>query len=126
LRIVHSNAESVAGDAWLRNFENGRAYFVPVSYTDITVGKPIDSKVLSKLSVFKVVPAEVTLPKAIGLDLINHHGSLFTAMTLKIRLPIAIKIQSASIDAMGYGLLPDRAPYPLALPLKFTWKTYID
>jgi hypothetical protein len=53
----------------------------PASNSDVIVRKPIDSEVLSKLSVLKTVPSELASPITVGFELIDHHGTLFAIVT---------------------------------------------
>jgi hypothetical protein len=126
LRIVHSNPEPITCDARRCHFKDRAPDFVPVSNAHLVVRQTVDGEILSKLSVLEIVPAEFVLPIPIGLELIDHHGPLFAAVTLEIRLAIAVKIQSAGEDAMGYGALPDRCTDLFAMPLNLLRQTDID
>ncbi len=126
MRIVHSNSEPVACYAGLRHFKHRAADSVPVPNTNLIVRKSVDSEVLSKLSVIKTGPSELVRPIVVGFELIDHHGTLFAAMTLKIRLAIAIQIEPASKDAAGYGLLPNRRTDLFPLPFNLLRKTDVD
>jgi hypothetical protein len=110
----------------LRDLKYRTADSVPVSDADLIVRQTIDSEILSELSELKIITPEFALPISIRLDLIDHHGTLFATMTLKICLAIAIKIQSPSKNTMRYGTLQDRGTNKLALPFNFAWKTDID
>src|ERR1700733_10445069 len=126
LRIVHSNPEPIACDARRCHFKDRAADFVSVSNAHLVVRQTVDSEILSKLSVLEIVPAEFVLPIPIGFELIDHHGALFAAVSLEVRLAIAVKTQPPGEDAMGYGALPDRCTDLLALPLNLLRQTDVD
>jgi hypothetical protein len=90
LRIVHPNSQPIARNPRLRHLEDSGADFVAVANADLIVGQTIDREVLSKLSILKVIPAKFTLPIPIRFYLIDHNGTLFTAMASKISLAIAV------------------------------------
>jgi hypothetical protein len=126
LSVVHSNPEPIAGNARLRNLKYRAADSVPVSNADLIVRKAVDGKILSELSVLEVTSAKLRLPIAIGLELVDHHGALLASVALKIRLAVAIQIQSPSNDTVGYGVLPDGGADAPAPPFNFAWKTDVD
>jgi hypothetical protein len=126
LRIVHSNPEPVAGDARLCHLKDRAANPVPVSDTDLIIRKTFNSEILSELPVLEVVPAEDVLPISIGVELICHHGAVFTTMALEIPLAIAIQIQSPGKDTVGHGTFRDGGTNYLALPFDFARKADVD
>jgi hypothetical protein len=126
LRVIHSNPEPITGNAGLRYLKYRATDSVPVSNADFIVRQTIDSKILSELPVLKVIPPELALPISIGLDLIDHQGALFAAMTLKICLAISIQIQAPNKDAIRHGAFPDCGTDEFALPFNFARKTNID
>jgi hypothetical protein len=99
---------------------------IPVSNADLIVRQSIDSKILSELTIFKVTPGKLLPPIPIGLYLINHHGALFAAVAIEIRLTIAIQIQSSSHDSMRNRAFPDGSAYEFALPFNFARKADVD
>jgi hypothetical protein len=124
--MIHSDSEAVTGDTGLCHLEDSTANSEPISNANLIIGEAIDGEIFPKLSVLEVSPAELALPVSIRLELIDHHGTLFATMALKIRLPIAIQIQAACKNAVGYGMLPDCCTYPSSLPFNFARKTDID
>jgi hypothetical protein len=60
----------------------------PASNADVIVRKPIDSEVLSKLSVLKTVPSELASPITVGFELIDHHGTLFARRDRRLAIAI--------------------------------------
>ena len=62
LRLIHPDAEPVAGDARLRHFEQRAADPVPVADAHLGVGQAVDREILAKLPVNEVVAAKLSLP----------------------------------------------------------------
>ena len=126
LRIVHSNSETIAGDTRLRYFKDRSADPVSVPNANLIVGEAFHGEILSKLPVLEVISAELALPIPIGFELINHNGTMFTAVAFEIGLAIAVQIEPSSKDPPGDRAFPDRGADDFALPRDFTWKAHID
>gem|GEM_PF-4373679 len=62
------------------------------------------------------MPLKVTLPISIGRELVDHHGTMFSAMSSKISLPISIQIETSRHDPCWNGLLPDSSVNNPPLP----------
>ncbi len=90
LGIVHSNSESIAGNAGLRHFKDSTADPVAIPDANLVVGKTLNGEILSKLPVLEVTSAKFALPISIGFELIDHDGSVLTAVAFQIGLPIAV------------------------------------
>ena len=82
LRIVHSNSEAIAGDTRLSHFKDCSADPVSVPNANLIVGEAFNGEILSKLSILEVISAEFALPIPVGFDLIDHDGTMFTAVAL--------------------------------------------
>jgi hypothetical protein len=126
LGITHSNSETITGDTRLRHFKDRRADLVSVPNADFIVGETFNGEILAELSVLEVVAAEFPLPIPIGVDLINHDGTLFTAVACEIALAVAVQIEPSSKHAPGDREFPDSRADCLALPRDFTWNSDID
>ena len=98
LRIVHSNSEAIAGDAWLSHLKDSTADPVSIPDANLIVGKTFNGEILSKLPVLEFIATKVELPIPVCLDLINHNGALFTAVAFEIGLTIALQIKPSSED----------------------------
>jgi hypothetical protein len=122
LRVVHPHANAIAGDAWLRHFKQGAADPVAIPDADLVIGKTIDCQILAELAILEVVTLEVRLPVAIGVELINHHSTMFSAVACEIALTITIKIETARHHPACYGSLPDSSVDYFALPFDIGWK----
>ena len=83
----------------MRHFKDCGSDLVPVPNTNLIVGQPFNSKVLSKLSVLEILPAQFALPIPVGFNLINHHGTLFPAVAFEIALAIPVQIEPSSKHA---------------------------
>jgi hypothetical protein len=126
LGLGHAHADAIAGDPRLRDLEDRPADAVPVADADAVIGQAIDGEVLPELTVGEVAPPQVPLPVAVGLDLVDEHGALLSAVTLRVALPVAVDVQAADHPAPVHRLLPDPGGDGLALPLDLTWQAHID
>src|SRR5262245_50415127 len=73
-RIVHADADAVAGDPRLCDLEERGADSVAVADTDLVVAQPVDREVLAELAVHEVVPYELALPVEVRLELVDEDG----------------------------------------------------
>jgi hypothetical protein len=87
LRLVHADADPVTSDARLRHFEQGTPDPVMIADAHLVVGKLVDGKVLAELPIGEVAAAELPLPIAIGVDLIDEDGPVLAAVPRQIALP---------------------------------------
>ena len=94
-RIVQADADAVAGDARLGDLEHGRADPVAVADADLVVAQPFDGEVLAELPVDEVVAAELALPVAVRVDLVDEHGALLAAVAGQIALAVAVDVELA-------------------------------
>jgi len=116
VRLIHANAEPVAGDARLRHLEQGRADFVTIADADLGVGKARDGEIFAELTCDEVQPTEMVLPVTIGLVLVDIHGALFTAVTGGIALAVAIDVEPPYPAQTFDRRLPDAGMNRPALP----------
>src|SRR5215471_18679870 len=61
-RLVHSNANAIAGNAGLSNLEQCAADLITVADAHAIVGQSFDSEVLAELSMDEVAPRQLFLP----------------------------------------------------------------
>ena len=94
-RVVQADPDAVAGDARLRDLEDGGPDPVAVADADVGVGEPVDGEVLAELPGDEVRPAELALPVPIGVDLVDEHGALFAAVPTEIALTVAVDVEPA-------------------------------
>ena len=116
VRLLHANAEPVAGDARLRHLEQGGADPVTIADADLGVGEALDREILAELTGNEVRSTEMLLPVAIGLVLIDEHGPLLAAMTRGITLAVAIDVEPPHLARPLDRRLPDAGMDRPALP----------
>jgi hypothetical protein len=122
LRVVHPYTDAIAGDARLRHLKQRAADPVAISDANLVIGKPIDCQVLAELTVLEVVTLQVHLPITIGVELIDHHSTMFSAVTCDVALTITVEIEAARHHPAGYGPLPDSGVDHSALPFDIGWE----
>src|SRR6266478_4396999 len=115
--LVHPNSYAIAGNARLRDLEQGTADLITVADAHGIVGQSFDGEVLAELSVGEVAPSQVLLPVTIGFDLVDEDGALFTSVPGHVTLTVSVQIQPADPTAATHWILPDRGMHSAALPL---------
>ncbi len=125
LRIGHANADSIAGDSRLGDFEQRAADAVTIADADLVIGKTIDGQVFAELTILKVMSLQLLLPVAIGVELIDHHGAVLSAVPCQISLSVAVEVQTPRHHPAGDRLLPDSRAHDFALPFDIARKTDI-
>jgi hypothetical protein len=116
----------VAGDAWLRDFEQSIADAIVVADTHLTVGQTIDGEVLPELAVDKIVAAELGPPIVIGIHLINEDGAVLAAMTSQVPLPIAADVEPPHPAPTFNRRLPNSAMHGLPSPGNIARQANVD
>src|SRR5882724_2499304 len=122
-RLVHPNADAIAGNARLSDLEQCAADLITVADANDIVGQSFDREVLAELSVDEVVPLQLLLPVAIRFDLVDEGGSLLAAVAVRVALTVSIQIQPASPTAATHRIFPDPSVYSAALPLDVARKS---
>ena len=87
-RLIGPNADAIAGDARLRDLEQG-------ADANGLVGQSFNGEILAKLSVNEVGPIQPLLPMAIGFDLVDEDSSLLTSVAAETGLAVSVQIQPA-------------------------------
>src|SRR5262245_57943310 len=87
-RLVHPDADAVAGNAGLSDLEQSPADLITIADADGVVRQPFDGEVLAELSVDEVGPLELLLPIAIRVDLIDEDGALLAAVAAQVALTV--------------------------------------
>src|SRR5215475_4266555 len=126
LRLIHTDAHPVTGDARLSHLEQSAADPVPVADAHLFVRQAIDGEVLPELPVGEVVSTQFVLPIAIGVDLINEDGPVLAAVTGQIPLSIAVDVESAYHARVFNRRLPDGGVDGPALPHDVARQAHID
>src|SRR5258705_3987508 len=116
-RLIHPNADAIAGNARLRDLEQRAADLITVADAHGIVGQSFDREVLAELSVDEVGPLQLLLPIAIRFDLVDEDGALLTPVSGQVALNVSVQIQPADPTAATHWILPDRGVHGATLPL---------
>ncbi len=125
-RLVHPDADAIAGDARLGDLEQGAADPVAIADKDAVVGQAFDREVLAELAVDEVAPSELLLPVAVGFDLVDEDRAALAAVAGEIALAVPVEIQPARAQTPRRRLLPDAGMYDAASPRDVAWEADID
>ena len=115
-RVVQPDADAVTRHTRLRDLEDGGADPEAVADADLVVAQPIDGEVLAELSMDEVVPSELALPVAVGLDLVDEDGALLATVPAQVALPVPVYVEPAHAPRTGDGVLEDAGEDGLAPP----------
>ena len=126
LRLVHPEAEPVAGDPRLADLEQRRADAVAVPDADLVVGQAFDREVLAELAVREVVAFEELRPVAVGFDLVDVHGAVDAAVPLQVALPVAVDVEAADHLRPVNRAFPDAGVDGPAFPLDVLRQADVD
>ena len=110
------DADAVTGHTGLRDLEDGGADPEAVADADLVVAQSLDGEVLAELSMDEVVPTELALPVAVGVDLVDEDGALLAAVPAEVALSVPVDVEPAHSARSGYGVLEDAGEHGLALP----------
>jgi hypothetical protein len=125
-RFAHPYADTIAGDARLRDFEERAANAVVVANANLRIRQTFNCEVLSKLSKGEVGAVELVLPIPIGIHLVNKYGPVLAPMACQISLAVAFEIQPTHHAlALNRGF-PNAGPDRLSAPTDLPWQTHID
>ena len=108
--------DAVAGDARLGDLEQRAADPVAVADADLVVGQPLDREVLAELPVDEVVAAQLALPVAVGVELVDEHRPLLAAVPAEIALPVAVDVEPAHPARPADRVLADAGEHGPAPP----------
>ena len=122
-RLVHPNANAIAGNARLSDLEQCAADLITVADANGIVGQSFDREVLAELSVDEVGPLQLLLPVAIRFDLVDEGGSLLTPVAAQVALTVSVQIQPADPTAATHRIFPDPGVYSATLPLDIARKS---
>ena len=114
--LIHPDAEPVARDARLADFEPRRADAELVADADLVVAEPLDGEVLAELAGCKVDAMHLLLPVPVGVELIHVHGPVLSAVTLEIALPVTVDVETSDGARPVDRLLPDAGEHGPPLP----------
>ena len=126
LRLVHADADAVAGDTRLRHFEQSTTDPVMIADAHRIIGKSFNGEVLAELPIDEVAAAEPVLPIAVRADLIDKNGPMLPAVPGQIALPVTLDVQPPHHPPTLNGSLPDRGMDRPSLPRDVARQTHID
>jgi hypothetical protein len=107
----------------LCNFEQRATDAITIADTDDIVGQSFDGEVLTELPIDEVRSVQLPLPVAVGFDLVDKDGSLFTPVPGKVTLAVSIQIQSTHATAATHRIFPYSGMHRSAVPLNITRKS---
>src|SRR5215469_15617502 len=125
LRLVHADADPIAGNARLRHFEQRIADPVMIADAHFGIRQSLDCKILSELAIGKVVSTELVLPITIRFDLVDKDGPMFAAMTRQISLAVSIDVEPPHHPPALDRCLPDGGVDGFPLPFDVAWQADI-
>ena len=130
LRLVHADADPIASDARLRHFEHRAPDPVAIADAHLVVGQPIDGEILAELPKVRlaaqIAAAELGLPIAIGVDLVDKNRPLLAAVPRQIALTVAVDVETPRHAPALDGRLPDAGVDCPASPGDIARQTDID
>jgi hypothetical protein len=115
-RVVHADPDAEAGHPGLGDLELGRTDTEAVTDADLVVGETRDGEVLAELPEREVVAPQLVLPVAIGVDLVDEHGTVLAAVRHAVTLVVPVDVDVPHHPRPGDRLLPDRGTDGPALP----------
>jgi hypothetical protein len=125
-RFIHANDDAEAGYAGLCHFKDRITNAVPITDTNLVIGKSFNGEILSELAETKSIALKDAFPVSVRIHLVDKYGSLLTTVTGKIRLRVTIDIELADHPPLLYRKLPDRCSHSPAVPGHFARKTDIQ
>src|SRR6516162_1642385 len=90
-----------------------------------SIRQSLDCKILSKLTIGKVVSTELVLPITIRFDLVDKDCPVFAAMPRQISLAVSIDVEPSCHPSALNGRLPDRGVDGFPLPFDVAWQAHI-
>ncbi len=126
LRVVHPDAEAIAGHPRLRHLEQRAADPVMIADAHLRVGQAVDREILAELAVNEVLAAKLSLPIIVGLNLINEDRAMLAAMAFEIALAIPVDVEPPRHATALHGRFPDAGVDSSALPRDVARETDID
>jgi hypothetical protein len=115
-RVVHPDADPVAGDPRLGHLEHGLADPVAVADAHLVICQAADREVLPELAVGEVITAQLLLPVPVRLDLVHEHGAVLAAVPGEVALLITVEVQPPRHHRAPGRPLPYRRVHSPAVP----------
>src|SRR5215831_19454104 len=121
--LVHPDANAIAGNARLSDFEQCVADLITIADANGIVRQSFDREILAELSVDEVGPLQLLLPMTIRFDLVDEDGALLAPVPGQVALTVSIQIQPADTATAPHRILPDRGVNSATLPLNVARKS---
>ena len=106
-RLAEPHADPEACHARLRDLELRLADPIAIADADLVIAETFDGEVLAELAELEVVAAEVVLPVAVGLDLVDQDGPLLAAVPVQVALAVSVDVEPAHHPRPLDCVLPD-------------------
>ncbi len=126
LRLVHPDADPVAGDTRLRHFEQRASDPVMVADAHFCVRQAVNREILAELAVGEVIAAKLSLPIAVRIDLIDKDRAMLAAMPLQIALTIPVDVEPPRHSTALNRRFPHSGMDRFALPRNVAREPNID
>jgi hypothetical protein len=78
------------------------------------------------LSVRKISAAEFALPISVGIQLVNHDGTVHASMAAQVSLAITLDIELSDDEAARHWTLPDSGMNGFTTPSDVAWQTNVN
>src|SRR5262249_48655145 len=125
-RLVHADADSVAGHPGLRDLEQRRSDPIPVANAHLIVSEPVDREVLTELTEHEVVTVQLLAPMAIRVELVHGDRTLLASGAREVALAVTVEIQPSNAARTLDRLLPDAGVNDSPLPLDVAGHPDVD
>jgi hypothetical protein len=113
-------------DAGLGHLEHRATDAVAIADATWSSASPSTVKILAELSVHKIIARELLLPAAVGIELVDEHRPLSSAMPGAVTVSVGVDVQAAHRPQAGDPFLPHRSVHRPAPPGDTPWHAYID
>src|SRR3954452_19097464 len=124
--VVQPDPDAVASDAGLADLEDGAPDPKAVADAHLVVGEPFDREVLAELAVYEVASAELALPIAVGVDLVDERRPHLAAVPGEIALSVPLDVELGHPAGTRHGFLEHAGEHGLALPLHVLRQADVD
>ncbi len=107
LGIAQADTDFETGYPRLGHLEDGAADAEAIPDTHLRIRQAFHREVLAELSMYEVGPLELLGPVTIGVELIDHDGTVLAAVAHRVGHAVAVKTCFADPDAPADRALPD-------------------
>jgi hypothetical protein len=125
--LVHPDANAIAGNSGLRDFEECTPDPIPVADAHRVIGQTFDCEIFAELceglGIAQRGPLELLLPIVIRLDLVDEDGAVFASVSLQVSLTVTVQIEPADPTPAMDRIFPDSGVHGATPPLDVAWET---